>query len=485
MITDTRKHSASLLAALFFVVCGEKQPVPVGQTTSSPAGARAAARVSFAPRSAGRVRVRTLQQGGGAAGAGWTAYLGAQSDATGWAHTVRGVGRDRTAAVTDLSNNDRAQGRDQLVQTINAVRSQTDVVLATGGIGSALNPERIQDFLNRIASDRGQQWRSVVQANARALYASGGGPGRVYWQLGNEINARGFVAGMRGLGRSWRVTPNDPSTIQTYAEYYLAPTVEALRGVAPSADAPKIILGSIGNAGQQASLQWLNDLLNYRFDGRYAPSLRGKRVADVVDVVAIHYLMTESGDEWREKLDRLASQWIGNGSVRGIWGTEELGIRAAQSGNGGATALRVTGRWLDWALSENRSPEQVRFSLYGWGDGPPGTRGGDAMDELVRFLGDVGLKVHHLSGGQAELHMFETADGHRAVVIGTTGGRFAGTNLSALGLPSGWGSARVTAMTFSNAGSTRYDVSNAGGTVRFPHGVQVSQESALLLELER
>jgi hypothetical protein len=256
-----------------------------------------------------------------------------------------------------------------------------------------------------IEADSGRAWRAAISAGLDSIADAGVDLSRIAWQVGNEINSPRVDRAVLALQGEANGHPdlNDDAIIPLYAEEVLAPAAEALRqwfaSSRSSSAQPRIVLGSVASASNQRSLAWLSRLLAYRLEGLYAPTLRGQTVADLVDVISIHYLVTAAGSDWSSLLDSIWGRWCGQGRVAGLWATEELGRRRAELGRGAATAVRVAARWLWWIQSHELNSDQARWALWGGTLGPTGSQGRDGMAMLLRILGNQPLKVVSLQSG--------------------------------------------------------------------------------------
>ncbi|MFO1188631.1 MAG: hypothetical protein U1E97_03340 [Alphaproteobacteria bacterium] len=240
--------------------------------------------------------------------------------------------------------------------------------------------------------------------------------------------------------------------IPLYAEYFLAPTVAGLnaasRDVTGRDDAIPIVLGTIAGAFEARSRAWLGALLDYRLRGDFAPDLAGRRVHELIDIIAIHYLQTHGDATWSQSLDGLWTQWVGKGRIKGIWATEELGRRQGLTGIGAATAIKTTARCLNFHLDRGIAPRRGRCGLWGGWLGNPGTRGDDAMTLVHEFLDDAPLAVQDAGGaldgtGSLEWHAFATRAGRPRMLIAVyppyvrLGGTISGLTVAATGAAGG------------------------------------------------
>jgi hypothetical protein len=289
--------------------------------------------------------------------------------------------------------------------------------------------------MDMMEADGGAAMKDITRRQSERLARLPNARERVTWQVGNEINSRHFSETMR----AWAGAPecidnsesgvagcrNDPFYIPLYVEYLLAPSVEAIdqasTAVYGSPGEIRIALGSIANASAPAAHEWLAELLEYEVQGTFAPSLAGRKVYELVHLVTTHYLVSAGhSDGYREQLESLYGSWIGVGRIGGVWGTEEVGIRKADGGVGGADGLMTTFRYLDWYMAQGLSPDDGRFSFYGWQQGPDGTRIDDSLNALHDFAGEQPMApLGSVTDDPAlESYAMRTGDGKVAAVVG-------------------------------------------------------------------
>jgi hypothetical protein len=189
---------------------------------------------------------------------------------------------------------------------------------------------------------------------------------------------------------------NDRATIPVYAEYFLAPTIAGLHAAAKEIGeepgAIHVMLGTLANARSKSGQAWLAELLDYELEGRFAPELAGKRVHELVHVVAIHYVVSYPGPEWRQSLDELASRWLGKGSITAMWSTEEVGRARGLRGLGASFGLRVAFRYFDWARGNGLEPREARVNFYGGSLAAPHTHTGLALGILAEHFAANGVE---------------------------------------------------------------------------------------------
>jgi hypothetical protein len=360
----------------------------------------------------------------------WTAYFGSQDRAAVWAYSVRGIGRGHTGLA--LRSTLKSPGGDEVSQlamvekTVRSLISNHQFIIPVGGLGSGRSEEKVNTFMTMIEKDGASAWKNIVKSQASRFALLAESQERLYWQIGNEINSKRFNENLRRWGaKPARRSRNDDFVIPFYAEYFLAPTVEAIdaasRHVYGSEGKIRIVLGTIANARGKGARTWLKSLLEYEIRGTFAKSLTGKRVYDLVDVVAIHYLVTAEKDRWLDMLDALRATWVGRGRIRAIWSTEELGRRRTKQGLGAATAIKVASRYLYWWGERAMTPTEGRCFFWGWNLGRPGTKGDDGLRVLYQFLGDAPLKalgdgVTLFPKAKLESYGFENEVGNKRVV---------------------------------------------------------------------
>ncbi len=337
-----------------------------------------------------------------------------------WSGPIRDPFRD-VVEIHDLNNFEPIpQGS---LSELELLINEREVIMQIGGMGSAklnaTNPllvnESFASYMDTIKADAGDAWREAVTTRAREIAGLGAPLENLYWQIGNEINSESYSRNIHlyfddGVSPS----PADTSTIPTYVEYFLAPTIQALNdGVADGQELFQIALGSIATYANPFSETFLDTLLEYEIQGDFAPALAGKRVHELIDIITIHYLMNAASPEdpflWRDVLDRAHEKWVGVSNIEGIWSTEEVGIQAASDGRGAAGSLRVMSRYLNWVSSSPRGENQARWFNYGASAGPTELRIDDAMSKVHDLVGEDALRIHQSyvsDDGILEWHLF-------------------------------------------------------------------------------
>jgi len=386
----------------------------------------------------------------------WEDYLSTQDGEAEWANTVRGMSRGNSGTGVLRVSTSEAFNFQPLLQSVAQVTGTKDLILPVGGLGSGRRVDIVDNYMRLIRYDNGERWRRLVFEQTTVVAKSS--PQRqIYWQIGNEINSWHFLETLEPWLDSDEVVTRDPvednrrvrkedeaertqrrqkhekfrrqskrierinlDEISLYVEYFLAPTAQAIinaRKQDPAYDSrTKIVLGTIANSRNEQARIWLDTLLDYQIRGDYSSQLAGRKVSDVVDIIALHYMASSWGPEWRTSMRGLYEKWLGKGSIRGIWVTEEIGRKRAVAGVGGATAISVLSRYMDLWNELGIDPSQGRVNFWGWNMGDKGTQGSDAMQTFSGLVGDTQLismaegEVTLQSTGDYESHIFKTSN---------------------------------------------------------------------------
>ena len=350
----------------------------------------------------------------------WTQYTGSHYNSVpAWGGWVREYVRNRTGvSLLDANNQPDSLGLDSLKNIMLGLDTNYDALQLVGGMGSARDQERLNDYMELIDADSASTYKKIVRMQAALLTQIPDGEQRVYWQIGNEISSPAYSRTLRiWSGQDSAQVGNgqwlDPFVIPLYAERYLAPSVEGIEAASQEVFGEqghiRIALGSLTNAANPNAKIWLDSLLNYTITGTFAPSLAGKKVYELIDIVTVHYAMgVATSDEWRPMMSDFWSGWVGMGRIKGIWSTEEVGINAANGGNGASAGCLTTARYLDWAISNNLDARQARTNYFAWNTGPAGTRVNDVNTTLFDFLGQTRLSQVDSSAFSTDFTNLET-----------------------------------------------------------------------------
>lgn len=292
-----------------------------------------------------------------------------------------------------------------------------DIIMQIGGMGSAKknhdNPGQVNpqfaDYMDSFIADNGISWTQQVTTRATEVAAVTPSSEKLTWQIGNEINAQSYSENIHYYFQDGKASHmSDTSTIPVYVEYFLAPSIQGIHNAeAATGKDIRIALGSIASAAAIHSQAFMNELLNYEITGTYAPELAGTKVFELIDTLTVHYFIgqgsTTTPEAWRDYLTTTRDTWIGKGNIKGIWSTEEIGVRAADSGFGAAMSFRIISRYLDWVNQNNYSDDESKWFFYGTGKGAETTRIENGMQDLYDLVGDNGLQFvsHELLDGNA------------------------------------------------------------------------------------
>lgn len=363
----------------------------------------------------------------------WTKYCGwhyFNGSIPVWGGWVREYKKDGFGLfITDPSTNliDQAMLETSFLELSN-LDAEIDLLQLDGGLGSAKDTTRVINWMNFIDNDNGQNWKEIVYQQSLKLTRLPNSVDRVYWQIGNEISSPSYSKTIRywqgqpyGTGKNY-----DSFIIPYYVEYYLAPTVEAIDRASLEAYGEvgkiKICLGSLTNARSTSAQIFLDELLNYEIVGTYSPSLAGKKVSDLINIITIHYTAgTASTAEWEEILSHYKS-YTGIGRIKGVWSTEEVGIQTALGGAGGVIGSIATFRYLEWAINNNYSSREVRTNYFGWATGDNLSTTNTFNKFLYEFLEDSKLanipksSTSIQSTNSTEFHSFVTENQLRKVL---------------------------------------------------------------------
>ncbi|MEZ4951040.1 MAG: T9SS type A sorting domain-containing protein [Saprospiraceae bacterium] len=363
----------------------------------------------------------------------WSHYVGSHYKTEEWSGWVRDYSRRLGNFILDSGE---VVGQvdtiliQELFQNMASLPIEMDGTLMATGLGR--DAQKVASNLDRIEQDSGALWRNLCRLQALKMLELPKGKQRIFWQIGNEISSPAYSdylnqwAGQNvpcgGDGCNY-----DPFVIPVYAEYMFAPSVQGIREASQaqfgSPDSIQIILGSLTNAGSNAAFNWLETLLNYTIDGTFAPALKGKKVFELVDIISIHYMMGNSNSiAWRNWIDRYRDAWFGKGKIKGIWSTEEVGIRAAMNGEGAARGAANNSRYLEWAIQNQYTPTQCRTNYYAHDVGPTGSKVNDLNHELYGFLGETPLSLVDsifiaYDNPAIESHAFLNADSTKGVIF--------------------------------------------------------------------
>lgn len=390
----------------------------------------------------------------------WVDYMGAQDDQVRWAHTMRGYQRHNTGM-------DRPQADEVKKNAVTLGAGVGTVIIPIGALSFPGQADSVQAYFRTVESDQGKSWGDLLRKQTRTMGGQLSGH-QVYWQVGNEVNSRKFGQNVVRFGGGSRgsFSLNQPELIWIYAEKVLAPAYAAIESAAEAGGPkPKIVIGTIAYAVQEESRDWLLKLLDYKLKGSLVPSLKGRTVASLGDVVGIHYLLSRDDGDWQSDLGNLYHQVVDVRHMQGLWLTEEVGLVYANNGQGGAIALKDWARFMSWVSVNGYTPEQTRMNLWGWQLGPDGSRGSEAMDYLYGQIGASKVKVigdsAYTRTAFGQLFAF-SVDGDRSLAIVVGDGHSGGSDVK---LPAGTARKGVSCRLFGKGGSKSVGCSVVAGSL--------------------
>jgi hypothetical protein len=414
----------------------------------------------------------------------WHSFFGTHYASNAWEGTIRthnyGLTLDGSGRIVQLDSSKKGALGDLLVDS--------DVVLLIGGLGSLKNLDAITSYTSMIELGGGASWELAVTEYINSVSALNVNNKNIYIQLGNEISSDEAGIAMHAwmqddvVGKSY-----DRGAIPAYVEYFLAPTVA---GINNANSTPKILLGSITNFRNTDAIPYMEALLNYKIVGTYAPSLAGKYVHEVIDIVSAHYFLDSA--EWETQLNYVNANWIVPGKIEGLFSTEEVGIKAAEVGSGAVSALYTFSRYSKWWQLNGFSPSMGRAIFWGASIGPLGTRADDVMQEIYNFIGTANLAYSSYTlpiVSEYEVYRFTSLSNttNSVITILTDNtislGEF---TLKASVLP-----VSAEAIVYTNGTSIAYtmttELTGLKGEVRyrFPETLMLTDKSAILIKIQQ
>lgn len=263
--------------------------------------------------------------------------------------------------------------------------------------------------------------------------------GHLFFQLGDGLNDGHYgtavastrhIASQPSNGTRLARGANAQNDLVDCAEKYLAPAIEAIR--AASTEIYKdprhipIVAGSCASAGEPECRAWYGQLFDRELDGSVASSLKGRKLASLVDYLAVDYPFanTENDAPLQELWDRFcapvqpapaAGQNLPDDKTtrpRGLWVTEEYGIGAY----GSATMAARAARFLAWTARNDLDARQTRL-IWNF---PPRTRGAEDALAAARTLGEAfgagPLRIATQDFGEGRLHRILAGAGRMLLV---------------------------------------------------------------------
>ncbi len=345
-------------------------------------------------------------------------YLGSLYSEFHWAGPLRDPMRDEVEVANAYGYEAMTEAEKNHLYTLS---SEHDIIMQIGGMGSAKSSqtegevnEKFADYMDSVIADGGLQWRTYVTERALEVSEAQADGSTIYWQIGNEINADSYTENVLAYFNNDTQGLSDTEfTIKVYVEYFLAPTLQAFQA-AETLSGNEVLgaLGSVASFSSQKAQGFLDEVMNYEIEGTYAPELTGTQVHELLDLLTIHYLAHASTlddpESWANTLRTVHDKWVKD-NIRGIWTTEEVGIRLASGGAGAGAALLVQSRYWQWISQNHLSTDQTRFFYYGTTAGPQGQRIDDAITNVYSLIGEdsiVHVTTQHDRGNELDVYLF-------------------------------------------------------------------------------
>jgi hypothetical protein len=368
----------------------------------------------------------------------WVSYLGAQDQVFPWGKGVRGVGRGKLLIDKDINST--------VAQVESLIKQDYTVILPVSLVYRVITPSDLVKNSTSVKPNTKAiaKFKQTLTEQSLRMMSIPGSSNRIYWQIGNEINSRGFkrnlIAGQPSLRKGEirvkqsklpeKLRVDDPSSIPEYVSYFLLPSLDALNAAAAKAYSgqakPKIMLGTVGSLWRPTAVSFLDALVSYRVpENSPHPMYRGKYLSELVDVVGFDYLTSLDDLGWDTTLPSIYSKWLGKNRITGVWSTEEIGIGKARLRQGAQTAVKAAVRYLSYWSDYNLSTTQARSFFWGWELGDPATQGKNGLNLLSQHWGTD--KIRHLrpwsnyvtlnGAGNVEAYLFQTQTSRNLTLI--------------------------------------------------------------------
>jgi len=229
----------------------------------------------------------------------------------------------------------------------------------------------------------------------------------VLWQWGNEVNGLHFdptniKARIKKTGESKWKFANTPEKRELYVAGFLAPAIETTRKVSRDVYGQrrriKIVSGSFANIYNPAYRKWMYEIMDHKISGPQAPTLKGDRVWQHVDLLTVHYPFARGNGA--EVMQEIHDKLLKTGKVESIWITEEHGGR----GKGPVTIVDRGLQFIDWVAANRLNARQTRLVWWGANHKKAGGRAIEAVEALGRFLAGSRLRVLSERQGNARVY---------------------------------------------------------------------------------
>lgn len=216
-----------------------------------------------------------------------------------------------------------------------------------------------------------------------------GGKPILYWRFGLEMNGvqknKPYLTGIDWEKHGRWYKNNSKETAHNYLRWLLAPGAAAVekasKDVYGDVDRIHVVLGTVANLDNPGAVRFVRTILNSTLTKKDAPSLRGDRMWEHLDVVSANFFLHET--PWRKRLDWLYEKYLKPGKIEGIWVTA-LG----RSGNGAWHVLLTSARFLSWSCGKYTTPHALRLFFWGENIESPSGRGRLAVKYIARVLKD-------------------------------------------------------------------------------------------------
>ncbi|MAS92636.1 MAG: hypothetical protein CMO55_05510 [Verrucomicrobiales bacterium] len=244
----------------------------------------------------------------------------------------------------------------------------------------------------------------------------------IVWQIGNEVVSGHFDP--KGVWKKRSREDRQPNQIKEdnffgydlawkedyYINDYLAPALEAIQRASNDVyNDPKRIQTALGsmNPYNKPNLVFLKNVMNAEFDGRQAPTLQGKKIADQIDYLTVHYMT--GAPRSISTLQGYYEDYITTGKVKGVWITEDHG----KGGRGPVTILDRSMRYLSWVASNTMNATQTRLCWWGENDRDPGGPGREAATLMGEFFQGSDIHFGHVPIGDGSAYLVSDGVDHK------------------------------------------------------------------------